>query len=87
MGELFANVPMGSRYSVAHELFMGVYHSHSVQIVRLIARANSFAGVARAGRRIHLPQGAGTEALEVGKEEEGVVGPELRIEDDGCCNV
>jgi len=27
----------------AHELFMGVYHSHSIQIARLIERAHSFA--------------------------------------------
>lgn len=34
---------MGSRYPAAHELFMGVYHSHSIQIARLIERAYPFA--------------------------------------------
>lgn len=43
MAELYANVPMGSGYPAAHELFMGVYHSHSIQIARLIERAYPFA--------------------------------------------
>lgn len=43
VAELYANVPMGSRYPAAHELFMGVYHSHSIQIARLIERAYPFA--------------------------------------------
>ena len=39
MAKLYASVPVGKGARAAHELFMGVYHSHSIQIARLIERA------------------------------------------------
>lgn len=33
------NIPVSHEREGAHELFMGVYHSHSIQIARLIERA------------------------------------------------